>query len=55
MSKALVLITLKLEYISNIEELEDVPGVTGAEPIYEPYDVYAFIESDTSEEMRHRF
>jgi len=53
MSKALVLITLKLEYSSKlVENLKDIPGVTDAEIIYGPYDAYAVIESDTSEELR---
>ncbi|MFP3952231.1 MAG: Lrp/AsnC ligand binding domain-containing protein [Candidatus Bathyarchaeia archaeon] len=53
MDKALVLITLKLEYSTNLlENLKEIPGVIDADLIYGPYDAYTIVETDTSEELR---
>jgi len=53
MDKALVLITMTLEYSSNlVEQIKDIPGVTDAALVYGPYDAYAVIETDTKEELR---
>jgi len=53
MEKALVLITLTLEYSSNlVEQINDVPGVTDVALIYGPYDAYAIIEVDTKDGLR---
>jgi len=53
MDKALVLITVTLEFSSNlVEQIKNIPGVTDAALIYGPYDAYAVIETDTKEELR---
>ena len=53
MEKALVLITLKMEYSSNlIEQMMEILGVTDSNLIYGPYDAYAIIESETKEGLR---
>ena len=53
MDKALVLITLKLQYSSNlVEQIKNIPGVTDIALIYGPYDAYAVIEAKTKEQLR---
>jgi hypothetical protein len=53
MEKALILITLKMEYSSNLkEQIKALPGVVDADLIYGPYDAYAIVETETKEELR---
>ena len=53
MEKALVLITLKMQYSSNLkEQIKAMPGVVDIAFIYGPYDAYAIVERETKEELR---
>lgn len=53
MEKALVLITLKMEYSNNLtEQIMEIPSVIDSNLIYGPYDAYAIIESETKEGLR---
>ena len=53
MEKALVLITLKMEYSSNLtEQIKALPGIKDVALIYGPYDAYAILETETKEELR---
>ena len=53
MEKGLVLITLKMEYSSNLkEQIKALPGIIDVDLIYGPYDAYAIVETETKEELR---
>ena len=53
MEKALVLITLKMEYSSNLtEQIKALPGIEDVALIYGPYDAYAIVKTETKEELR---
>ncbi len=53
LEKALILITLKMKYSSNLKsQLNNVEGVTDAALMYGPYDAYAIVETDTKENLR---
>ena len=54
LEKALILITLKMKYSSNlVSQLINVEGVSEAALIYGPYDAYAIVETDTKENLRN--
>ena len=44
----MVLITLKMEYSSNLtEQIEALPDIKDVDLIYGPYDAYAIVETET--------
>jgi hypothetical protein len=54
MEKAIILITLKLEYSSNlVNQLKNIKGVSDAALIYGPYDAYTTVQAKTKEDLRN--
>ncbi len=54
LEKALILITLKMKYSSNlVSQRINVEGVLEAALVYGPYDAYAIVETDTKENLRN--
>jgi DNA-binding Lrp family transcriptional regulator len=53
MEQALVLIVLAFSYPSNmIDEIKNIPGVTEANFIYGPYDLYVIVKTKTKKQLR---
>ena len=53
MEQALILATLTAKAPTGLPEMiKDIPGVTDANNIYGPYDLYAILKTETKEELR---
>lgn len=53
MEQALVLVMLTSKYPTGLPDMvKDIPGVTDANFIYGPYDIYAMVKTETKEELR---
>ena len=54
MEKALIQITLKMRYSSNlVSQLLNVEGVSDASLVHGYYDAFAIVETDTKEKLRN--
>ena len=53
MEQALGLVMLTYKYPTGLPEMvKDIPGVTDANFIYGPYDLYAMVKTEKKEELR---
>ena len=53
MEQALVLVVLAFSYPRDmLDKIKSIPGVTDANFIYGPYDLYVMVKTETKEELR---
>jgi hypothetical protein len=54
LEKALILITLKMRYSSNlVSQIINVEGISEAALVHGYYDAFAIVETDTKEKLRN--
>ena len=53
MEQALVLVVLAFSYPRDmLDKIKSIPGVTDANLIYGPYDLYVMVKTETKDELR---